>query len=151
MVNVSQTDFGQLYAAPKNAPLITEIVPLNRKDSILVTLERKRYLVYNYITGQVVKEVLPIRGSYFRACSDFQFDIKTKPWVILYNANSIRRVDIQTFEVKKSIDMSRISGVSGRLMGEKSGYQHGVPQKQANDYSYNKNGRSNSGHNQGYR
>lgn len=112
MVNVSKTDFGSIYGAPKNTPLITEIVPLNRTDSILITLEKKRYLVYNYLAGEVIKEILPIRGSYFRACSDFTFDVKSKPWIILYNAHSIRRVDIQTFEVKRSIDMSRISGIS---------------------------------------
>ena len=77
-----------------NLPLITEIVALNRTDTVLVTLEKKRYLVYNYILGEVVKEILPIRGSYFRACTDYQFDLKTQPWIVLYNANSIRRVDI---------------------------------------------------------
>ena len=77
MMPVSKMDFSTIYGAPKNAPLITEIVPLNRTDSVLITLERKRYLVYNYLIGEVVKEILPIRGSYFRACTDFQFDLKT--------------------------------------------------------------------------
>lgn len=134
-------------------------MPLNRKDSILVTLERKRYLVYNYLTGQIVKEILPIRGSYFRACSDFQFDIKTKPWVILYNANSIRRVDIQTFEVKKSIDMSRVSGIqsrfnSGMRGGNSNGYGGQPKQQGSTDFGYGKMGRSTSPgvhNNQGYR
>ena len=71
LLSVSQTDFSVSYGDPKMAPLITEIVPLNRTDSLLITIEKKRYLIYNYLTGEVVKEILPIRGSYFRACSDY--------------------------------------------------------------------------------
>ena len=90
-------------------------MPLNRTDSILITLERKRYLVYNYLRGEVVKEIMPIRGNYYRACTDYQFNLKTQPLIILYNASSIRRVDIQTFEIKQSIDMNRISGINKHL------------------------------------
>ena len=158
MLPISSTDFGLAYGMPKNVPLITEIVPLNRYDSILITLENKRYLVYNYLSGDVVKEILPLRGSQFKACSDWQFDLKTQPWIILYNTNSIRRVDIQTFEVKKNIDMSRISGNRfGGLTGPKQSHYGGgqMPslQKQANEYKFNKTGNGkamNGGHFGGY-
>ena len=86
--------------------MVSDFVPLNRSDTMLVTIDKKRYLVYDYVSGQVLKEILPIRGSYYKVCSDWQFNIKTQPYIILYNTNSIRRVDIQTFEVKKSIDIN---------------------------------------------
>lgn len=74
MESISTIDFSKKYPATfsnKSCPLVTEIVALNRTDTVLVTLERKRYLVYNYILGEVVKEILPIRGSYYRACTDY--------------------------------------------------------------------------------
>ena len=59
MLSISTMDFSKAYGTPKDssASLITEIVPLNRTDSILITIERKRYLVYNYLRGEVVKEI----------------------------------------------------------------------------------------------
>ena len=57
-------------------PLVTDIVPLNRIDTVLITIEKKRYLVYDYIQGEVIKEILPLRGSQFKACTDFNFDIR---------------------------------------------------------------------------
>ena len=130
LISVSSFDFKKKYGpmsftfnstdkatanepATAKTPLVTDIVPLNRIDTVLVTIEKKRYLVYNYILGEVIKEIHPLRGSQFKACSDFMFDIKLQPQIIFYNGNSIRRVDIQTFEIKKNIDLSKITSLGG--------------------------------------
>ena len=85
-------------------------MPLNRYDSILVTIaSSKRYFVYNYVTGEISKEIVPLRGSNFKVCSDWMFDIEKTPYITMYNSSSIRRVDINTFEIKKNIDLQRIN------------------------------------------
>ena len=90
--------------------VITQLVPLNRADSLLVTLaSSKRFLVYNYVTGEILKEIIPLRGSNFKVCSDWLFDIDKMPFITMFNTNSIRRVDINTFEIKKNIDLQRIT------------------------------------------
>ncbi len=90
--------------------MLSQLVPLNRTDSILVNLaSSKRYLVYNYVIGQITKEILPLRGSSFKICSDWMFDLEKTPYITMYNANSIRRVDINTFEIKKNINLNRLA------------------------------------------
>ena len=90
--------------------MISQLVPLNRNDSIIVTLTcTKRYLVYNYVTGEIIKEIIPLRGTNFKVCSDWMFDIDKTPYITMYNSSSIRRVDINTFEIKKNIDLQRIN------------------------------------------
>jgi hypothetical protein len=118
LLNVSSVDFGSL-ANPAtfkplviygNCPVISQLVPLNRNDSVLVNLTAtKRYLVFNYTTGQITKEILHLRGKNFKICTDWQFDIEKSPFITMYNSNSIRRVDINTFEIKKNIDLTRIT------------------------------------------
>ena len=47
--HVSQFDF-QHYTGVTANPVVEKIVPLNRTDSICVTIaQQKRYLVYNYL------------------------------------------------------------------------------------------------------
>ena len=121
--SVSSFNFKNKYATSAQAtpteggiakiPVVSDIVPLNRTDTVLITIEKKRYLIFNYVVGEVIKEIQPLRGSQFSACSDFMFDIKKQPSIIFYNSNSIRRIDIQTFEIKKNIDLNRISGFTG--------------------------------------
>ena len=125
LISISTFDFAKKYASYQQStpipqeipgsnvsksPLVSDIVPLNRSDTVLITIEKKRYLVYDYIQGEVIKEILPLRGSAFKACSDFMFHIHKQPFIIFYNATSIRRVDIQTFEIKKNIDLHKING-----------------------------------------
>lgn len=115
MAHISHCDFGSITHPmqsylPKSAAAIAQLVPLNRKDSVLVNLAAsQRYLIYNYSTGQITKEVLHLRGKSFKICSDWQFDLEKAPYVTMYNSGSIRRVDINTFEIKKTIDLSRIA------------------------------------------
>ena len=66
-------------------------------------------MVYNYVTGTMTKEILPLRGSNFKICSDWMFDLEKAPYITIYNSNTIRRVDINTFEIKKNIDLHRLS------------------------------------------
>jgi len=121
MNSVSYTDFGKLYpvlAAPVRRPgqsprVVTDIKPLNHTDSVLITLSSKRYLIYNYLLGEVQKEIQPLRGSSFRVCPDFNFNFETQPELILYNATTIRKVDIQTFEIKQNIDLTAMTGTEG--------------------------------------
>jgi hypothetical protein len=111
LVHVCQIDFASLQPPVPNKQLavISQLVPLNRTDSILVNLAAsKRYFVFNYVTGMVTKEILPLRGSNFKICSDWIFDLERAPFVTMYNANSIRRVDINTFEIKKNIELGKL-------------------------------------------
>jgi hypothetical protein len=71
----------------------------------------KRYLVYDYLQGQVVKEISALRGSVFSCVvcpKALQFDLSTNPEIVIYNQSVVRRVDILTFEIKKNIDLSRL-------------------------------------------
>ena len=89
--SISSFDFRKKYRTSASEPLtqadgsiaripvVSDIVPLNRIDTALITIEKKRYLIYNYVLGEVIKEIQPLRGSQFNACSDFMFDIKKQP------------------------------------------------------------------------
>jgi hypothetical protein len=61
------------------------------------------------VIGQITKEILPLRGSSFKICCDWMFDLEKTPYITMYNANSIRRVDINTFEIKKNINLTRLA------------------------------------------
>jgi hypothetical protein len=91
---------------------VTEIVPLNTINNVIVTLSpSKRYLIYDYIKGEVVKEIQPLRGSTFSTVvcpRELCFDIETNPEIIIFNQSTIRRVDILTFEIKKNIDLAKM-------------------------------------------
>jgi hypothetical protein len=119
MESVSQFDFGHVGASERGNEKVQKpvsaIVPLNRTDAILVTLaHQKRYLIYDYISGEVLKEIQPLRGFDFKACSgNFDFSFEHKPEIMVFNESTVRRVDIQTFEIKKSIDVTRLLSQRG--------------------------------------
>jgi hypothetical protein len=107
MTDVSSFDFQEHYRQKA-----TEVTPLNCFNSVLVALhEAKRYFVYDYVQGCVVKEILALRGSIFHAMNCprvLKFDLLTNPDIIVYNQSVIRRVDILTFEIKKNIDFTKL-------------------------------------------
>lgn len=107
LLNISSFDFLSQYKCRA-----TEITPLNCYNNVLVALQpSKRYLIYDYMQGQVVKEIQALRGSMFSSivCPRvLKFDMLTNPDIVIFNQSIIRRVDILTFEIKKNIDLSRL-------------------------------------------
>ena len=62
MIDISSFDFTANYFGNK----VTEIVPINTTSNVIVTLlPSKRYLIFDYLKGEVLKEIQPLRGSTF--------------------------------------------------------------------------------------
>ena len=62
MIDISSFDFTANCFGNK----VTEIVPINTTSNVIVTLSpSKRYLIFDYLKGEVLKEIQPLRGSTF--------------------------------------------------------------------------------------
>ena len=96
---ISKIDFSSKFTQP-----IQEVVPINKIDSVVVKIEKK-FLIYDYIQGIITEDIQSLRGSDFRVCLDLRYHAENCPEILLYNKNTIRRVDVKTLEIKKNIDI----------------------------------------------
>ena len=71
----------------------------------------KRYMIYDYVSGTVLKEVTALRGQTFSVvvCPEaLAFDMESNPEIVIWTQSAIRRVDVQTVEIKKLIDLTKL-------------------------------------------
>ena len=54
-------------------------------------------------------EIQSLRNSDFRVCLDLRYHADDCTEILLFNKNTIRRVDVKTLEIKKNIDLSKFS------------------------------------------
>jgi len=83
-------------------------MPINKTESVIIKMDRK-FLIYDYIQGVTKTEIQSLRNSDFRVCLDLRYHADDCTEILLFNKNTIRRVDVKTLEIKKNIDLSKFS------------------------------------------
>ena len=56
-----------------------------------------------------MSDIPSLRGSDFNVCLDLRYHHRDCTEILLFNKNTIRRVDIKSLEIKKNIDLSKFS------------------------------------------
>lgn len=96
MNDLSNFDFATVGQQPihplkhESSQLVCSVVPLNCDNCVLITIQapNRRYLIYDYLLGEVRKEILPLRGSTcfaVRCPKALNFDLEKHPEIIIFN------------------------------------------------------------------